>query len=93
VEDGMQPQKVLPVKLVIGVLYSDSELLKTAKDLLQKQYGEIDYISPSFEFTVSDYYNLEMGAPIFRLFFSFEKMIFPNQIGRKFILKRVSMPT
>ncbi|MCK5740263.1 DUF4416 family protein [bacterium] len=77
----MQPQKVLPVKLVIGVLYSDNELLKKAKGQLEECYGGIDYISPSFEFTDSDYYNVEMGSPIFRLFLSFEKMIFPNQIA------------
>ena len=78
----MRPHKALPVKLVIGVLYSDSELLEKAKGRLEEKYGQMDYISPFFEFTASNYYNVEMGSPIYRLFFSIQKMIFPDQIAK-----------
>ncbi len=78
----MKPQKPDLVKLIIGILYSDEGFLNKAFDLLKKRYGEMDFQSHSFEFTVTDYYVSEMGSPIYRIFVSFKKLIHPKRIAR-----------
>jgi hypothetical protein len=78
----MKPQLTNPVKLVIGVLFSDEELLNGARNKLIEKYGKIDYQSSIFEFNISDYYCPEMGKPIFRLFYSHQPLIYPNEIAR-----------
>ena len=65
----------LPVKLVVPMLYSDEKRKNMAVQLMTKEWGETDYQSEAFEFEFSDYYNVEMGTPIFRLFVSFRKLI------------------
>jgi len=77
----MKPSKPIPVKLFCGVLYSDIKLLPLCRARLIETYGEIDYESEVFEFDISEYYRPEMGWPIFRLFWSFERVILPNEIA------------
>ena len=71
-----------PVKLFIGVLYSDAALLEKALQILQNKYDEIDYRSPSFPFNKTDYYVPEMGLPIVRIFISFQPLISPKEIAQ-----------
>ena len=78
----MRPFEPIPVKLFCGVLYSDINLLRESRSRLIEKYGEIDYESERFEFIISEYYRPEMGWPIFRLFWSFEQVILPNEIAR-----------
>ena len=78
----MKPIQPDPVKLFIGILYSDEEVLKGAKEFLQEKYGKIDYESQPFEFIITDYYVPEMGSPIYRMFISHEPLIQPNEIAR-----------
>jgi hypothetical protein len=78
----MIPSDPIPVKLFFGVLYTDEQLLKNARSLLIEKYGEIDYQSDQFTFDISEYYRPEMGWPIYRLFWSFQRLIIPNKIAR-----------
>ena len=78
----MKPTNPDPVKLFLGILYSDEDLLQRAKKILQEKYGSIDYESQSFPFTITNYYVPEMGSPIFRIFLSHEPLIQPNEIAR-----------
>lgn len=78
----MKPQDPGRVKLFAGVLYSDPALLAEALALLHVDYGEIDFRSPSVTFDLTDYYTPEMGKTIYRIFVSFEPLIYPNQIAR-----------
>jgi hypothetical protein len=78
----MKPIQPNPVKLFLGILYSDEEPLERAKELLREKYGRIDYESDPLEFTVTDYYVPEMGSPIHRTFISHEPLIQPNDIAR-----------
>lgn len=78
----MKPTEPIPVKLFCGVLFSDSQLLDNADSLLAGQFGEIDYQSKQFSFDISEYYRPEMGWPMFRLFWSFDRVILPNEIVR-----------
>ncbi|URA09985.1 DUF4416 family protein [Thermospira aquatica] len=69
-----------PVKLVIGVLFSDEKRYLLARERVCSLYGVLDYESPPFEFSFTHYYDEEMGVPIFRVFLSFEKLIQPEEI-------------
>ena len=78
----LQPVEPGPVKLIIGILYSDEVFLQQSHQLLGKQFGPIDFFSSSFDFTISDYYIPEMGSPIFRQFISFEQLVHPKDIAK-----------
>ncbi len=69
-----------PVKLVIGVLFSDEERYLRARERLCCLYGGLDYECMPFEFSFTHYYDEEMGLPIFRVFLSFEQLIQPEEI-------------
>jgi len=78
----MQPHEPIPVKLVCGVLYSDAGKLAAAQERLENLYGAIEWTSVDFPFEITDYYIPEMGAPIYRLFFSFHNLINPKELAR-----------
>lgn len=77
-----QPQSPLPVKLIVAALYSDEERLNTAREKLIQRFGPVDFTSPRFPFTVTAYYIPEMGSPQMRLFYSFAKLISPEDLAR-----------
>ena len=70
----------LPVKFFTGILYTDENLLLIAKDKLIQNFGKIDLESSSFDFEFTDYYKNEMGENIKRIFYSFGKLILPDEI-------------
>ncbi len=78
----MKPTEPDPVKLFVGILYSDENLLENAINLLSNKFGKIDYKSPDYEFTITDYYREEIGWPIFRKFVSFSNSINPKEIAQ-----------
>lgn len=73
-------EKPLPVKFFTAIFYTDKDLLKIAKERLMQEFGEIDYESPSFDFTFTNYYRDEMGENIKRIFYSFKKLIMPEEV-------------
>ncbi len=75
------PHSPLPVKLVIAVLYSDGNRLAVARERLVHQFGPIDFTSAPSPFEATDYYVPEMGSPIVRLFYAFEKLISPGALA------------
>ncbi len=77
----MQADRPFPTKLFAGVLFSDARHFDKAVVLLQNKFGGIDYVSPEFEFNVSDYYTDELGWPIYRKFVSFETLIDPGELA------------
>lgn len=70
-----------PAKLVCGILYREPEWLQKALDDLQTEFGEIDFRSESIDFTFTDYYFLEMGSPLIRVFASFAGLIDPARLA------------
>ena len=64
-------------KLVIAVLISRKDMLNKLIDTLTHNFGPIDYQSILIDFSYTDYYNLEMGDEIKRIFFSFQNLIDP----------------
>jgi hypothetical protein len=71
----------LPVKLFTGVLTSLPETLPQAEERLIALFGPIDTQSPQLLFDQTDYYDAEMGTPIFRRFYSFERLADPAAIA------------
>lgn len=70
-----------PVNLLIGVLTSIPELLAHTDKILEEHFGPIDLRSDILPFTFTGYYNGEMGKGIQRQFYSFEKLIMPDEIA------------
>jgi hypothetical protein len=78
----MKPSEPTPVKLVCAVLYSDTDKLTQALAALEERYGTIDWQSQNYPFAATDYYLPEMGAPIYRLFYSFRDLVNPKELAR-----------
>lgn len=64
----------LPVKLICGFIYLDERLYQEAKKSLERKIGKVDFESEKINFNFTDYYAKEMGAPLYRRFFSFHKL-------------------
>jgi hypothetical protein len=77
----MRPSAPDPVKLFVGILYSDEELLEQAAQRLEEVHGPVDFRSAPVPFEVTDYYQEEMGGPISRLFVSFGELIDPGRLA------------
>lgn len=69
------------VKLIIGFLWSDDELLEKCKNKLEEHFGEIDFASSAIDFTFTKYYNAEIGDNIKRQYVSFKKLISPEALS------------
>jgi len=64
-------QQTLPVKLIVGILTSIPELLLETEKELSTLFGAVDARSEIFPFEWTDYYNKEMGSPLYRRFLGF----------------------
>jgi Domain of unknown function (DUF4416) len=70
-----------PVKLFVGILSCDKELLTDVEGLLVKRFGEVDMKSEIIPFNFTDYYTKDMGASISRQFICFRKLINPEELS------------
>ncbi len=74
-------ESVAPVKLFVVTLHNEIEILENSAVDLYEHFGKSDLISEDFAFDVTGYYENEMGSNLFRRFYSFEKLISPEQIS------------
>ena len=77
----MKPQDVQQVKLVIGFLYHERNMYRKAMEKVQERWGISDYQSQEYFFDLTDYYETEMGKPIFRSFNSYSALIDPGSLA------------
>lgn len=70
-----------PVKLIVGVLSKYPDLFPAVEERLFVWFGPVDLKSEVMPFEFTDYYTAEMGAPLKRLFLSFERLIKPDEIS------------
>ncbi len=70
-----RPQPPEPAKLVIGLLLNKIDLVAETAGKLSDAFGSADTISPWFPFEYTDYYAAEMGRPLFRRMFAFQRLI------------------
>jgi hypothetical protein len=68
------------VKYFAAVLYRDAVHLEMARPELVSICGNIDFEGQDHEFDVTDYYEPEMGAPLFRRILSFADLADPSRI-------------
>ena len=74
--------KAVPqVKLFVGVLTSIPEALPEVRARLSALYGPADLASEEFPFDKTNYYDEEMGSPLFRSFLGFSGLIGPAEIA------------
>lgn len=75
------PLKPLPVKLIVGLITHDIELLQRTRKLLEKCFGHADAVSPLFAFNLTHYYEEELGKDLKRVFLGFEKPVVADALG------------
>jgi len=71
-----------PVKFISSIFSSEMDDLAAAVRRLSEEVGHIDYISELLPFDYTDYYEEEMGAPLFRRFISFDELMDPGDLSR-----------
>jgi hypothetical protein len=76
-----KPRRVPPVKLFVGLLSGDADLLRRARQLLNKRWGPIDAETDPRPFDQTNYYLDEMGPNLLRQFICFEPLIAPHTIA------------
>jgi hypothetical protein len=74
------PQEAKPAKLVIGLLVNQKHLTEKLAVELSSLFGAIDIISAWMSFDYTTYYENEMGAPLYRRVFAFDKLIRQNDL-------------
>ncbi len=75
-----RPRTAQPVKLFVGLLSGDPDLLRRARQLLAKRWGPVDRESDLLPFDQTDYYADEMGPELLRYFVTMEPLIRPDQL-------------
>lgn len=79
-----------PVKLVMGFIFKDKNLMNKTKNILEKRFGKIDFESEGIPFRHTDYYEKEFGKDLNRKFISFKKLIRPQEMPKiKIITNRI----
>lgn len=69
-----------PVKLFVGMLSPDSDLINTCADLLRSEFGTIDHRSEPAPWEYTDYYHEEMGTGLLRTYIFFERLMDPGKL-------------
>lgn len=75
-----RPRSAAHVKYVVGLLGSDPDLLRRARQLLSRRFGSIDLESPLWPFDYTDYYTAEMGPNLQRGFLSLAGLLPPDRL-------------
>jgi hypothetical protein len=68
------------VKLFCGVIYRENGRYEKTREMLINLFSPPDAESDPIPFVLTDYYVSEMGAPLFRKFISFSRLIAPEQL-------------
>ena len=68
------------VNLFSGIIFRDNENYKSIKGELEKNFSTVDLESEKFVFDSTDYYNEEMGFPLYRKFISFTDLTSPEKL-------------
>ena len=69
------PQAAKPAKLVIGLIMRDRALFEPLAVELSCSFGSVDVVSSWMPFDYTDYYEPEMGSPLFRRMLTYKVLI------------------
>jgi len=75
-----RPKPPESAKLTIGLFTPQKSLYRPVVAALADQFGPVDYISRWLSFDYTDYYEAEMGQPLFRRLCSFQPLIAQEQL-------------
>ncbi|MFA5336998.1 MAG: DUF4416 family protein [Candidatus Omnitrophota bacterium] len=64
----------LAVKFFCSFIYSNEDSYLKTRKTLERKFGKIDFESEPSNFSFTNYYEKEMGSPLYRRFVSFEKL-------------------
>ncbi len=68
------------VRLFMGLTYRESEVLEKTVNILEADFGDVSLRSPEFNFDFTDYYNVEMGSSLKKIFIGFDTPISPGRL-------------
>jgi hypothetical protein len=68
------------VKLFCGMIFSQTATAEKAKVILGEHFSAIDSQSALIPFALTDYYQGDMGQPLFRQFVSFRELLKPEKL-------------
>ncbi len=74
------PRAPKPAKLVVGVFLKEKSLLTAVVQDLIAHFGPVDMVSRWYAFDFTDYYEAEMGRPLFRRLLSFSRLVDPGKL-------------
>lgn len=75
------PQPPKPAKLVIGIFTRDKNIIDQLANELSGVFGSFDLVSSWLPFDYTTYYEREMGVPLFRRMFAFQKLIEQSELS------------
>jgi hypothetical protein len=75
-----------PFKLFSGIIHHKKQQKNGIIERLQKEFGNLDFVSDSFDFKHTVYYQNEMGLDLERFFVSFESRVMADSIYKAKLL-------
>lgn len=69
------PAPPRPAKLIVGFFLARQAMAETVRDRLEDLFGPADLVSPWLPFDFTDYYEKEMGRPLYRQLLAFQHLI------------------
>ncbi|MCG6534902.1 MAG: DUF4416 family protein [Syntrophales bacterium LBB04] len=75
-----RPKPAHPVKLIVGLLAAERNLLDEVLRTLTETYGPADWIGAVTVFNYTEYYARELGSNLLRRFATFERLISPESL-------------
>ncbi|AQT67658.1 hypothetical protein STSP2_00806 [Anaerohalosphaera lusitana] len=70
-----------PVKLIVGILGADEECLRFARERVEDEFGELDFVSEVWAFDQTRYYEDELGERPLRQFVSVGELVDPGRLA------------
>ena len=62
-------------KLVVGIMYSNGDIIGKIEDILIKRFGQIENIVMTYPFSFTNYYEKEMGKKLRKTLVAFRRTI------------------
>lgn len=69
-----------PIKYFVAILFPTPEALAVGKQELSAAWGTLDFEGEDHPFDMTDYYEPEMGTPLYRRLVAFEQLMLPTEL-------------